>query len=48
MKRNIRKKEIKNKNQEKTRDEQWNCSPCADPCPHSNLPMLANSPQFIY
>ena len=47
MKSNITKRE-RNKTQEETSDAQCNCSPPADQYPRSDLPLLANSPQFIY
>ena len=46
MKRKITKRE-RNKTQEKTSDAQCNCSPPADQCPSSDLPLLANSPVYI-
>ena len=47
MKRNITKKK-RNKIQEKPSDAQCNCSPPADQCQSSDLPLPTNSPQFRY
>ena len=42
------KKKEGNNTQEKTSDAQCNCSPPTDRCLSSDLPLLANSPLFIY